>query len=366
MTPVVRKIILALLAILVTAAVIFLLKPKETVQSESKEQVLKSIKALNVTLATNQGDINIQGKTTALDKIEIFSEANGIMSANKFKEGTRFKKGELLLSINSDELQYSLSAQKSTLLNKVASMIGDLTIDYPSESKVWQAFLDNINIDQPLPDLPTVGNQSLKRFLAGRDIFNTYYSIKATEEKLSKYQIYAPFNGILVQSNIKNGALVRAGQPLGVFMNDTRYELESEVSLSELNHLQTGQKITLKADHASQDWIGTIERINATINPETQLAQVFVSVNGQELKEGIYLYGAIKGEAYDSTFVLDRKLIQERGVYTIVQDTIQFKKVEVLFENESEAIVKGLANEDVLVANNVSGLYVGKPVNVVK
>ncbi len=366
MNPTLRKIILAFLAIGATALAVIILKPKEEKKSEEKELALKAIKPLAVQNGVNEGQVEVRGKLEALQKIDIFSEANGVMNAQRFLEGNSFSKGELLLSINAQELAYSLQAQKSSLLNKVSGIMGDLTLDFPDEKNVWQSFLNNLDIAQPLPPLPTIKSPNLKRFIAPQDIFNSYYSIKANEEKLSKHSIYAPFSGFLTETKIKTGGLVRAGQPLGVFMNASSYEMQAEVSLSELKQIQKGTKITFGTAHIDQTWTGTVERINATVSAETQMAQVYIAIKGNGLKEGMYLFGSLKGASFENSFSLDRKLIKEGGVYTLEEGVIGFKKVNVLFESESMAIVSGLSDSDVLVANNVNGIYVGQVVKVVE
>lgn len=365
MSSTLRKIILATLALGVTVLVLFIIRPKDKEAAEQKTQSLKAIKPLAITTGTNVGNVAIRGKIEALEKIDILAEVGGIMNASRYFEGNSFRKGETLLSINSDELAYSLKAQKSSLLNKVSGIIADLTLDFPNDAPVWQAFMNDIDIAKPLPELPVINDNNLKRFISSKDILNSYFTIKANEKKLSKYVIRAPFNGSLTATQIKNGSLVRIGQPLGSFMNTSRFEMTSEVSLSELKLINTGDEITLKASNSEKTWRGTIDRINATISPETQMAQIYISIVGDELKEGMYLFGTITGESFDNTVEIDRKLIKNGGVYTLEKDRIDFKEVEILFESNSKAIVSGLSNKDVLVANNVNGVYVGQQVNVV-
>lgn len=56
----------------------------------------------------------MQGTLVAFDKIQIFSEVSGILeeTSRPFKEGSFFKKGDILARINEDEARYNLNAQK--------------------------------------------------------------------------------------------------------------------------------------------------------------------------------------------------------------------------------------------------------------
>ena len=53
-----------------------------------------------------------------------------------------------------------------------------------------------------------------------------YYSIKNIEKRLSKYNITAPFNGVLTEALVTKGTLIRPGQKLGEFIDTSVFEIE--------------------------------------------------------------------------------------------------------------------------------------------
>ncbi len=160
----------------------------------------KRIKAVE-TRRINNGDLattlDVQGRLQAYNKIELYSEVGGVVeeSSRPLKEGTYFPEGEVILRINAEEARLNLLAQKATLLNSIAQLMPDLKIDYPSSFAGWEAYLNAFDVEAPLPALPTAVDQREKLFVAGRNLYTQYYTIKSLEDRLSKYVILAPFSG---------------------------------------------------------------------------------------------------------------------------------------------------------------------------
>ncbi len=118
----------------------------------------------------------------------------------------------------------------------------DIKLEFPKEQKKWDAYLNSIEVNRPIPELPVTNTQKEKFFVTGRKVFTTYYNIKNLEARLDKYILRAPYKGIVTESNINPGGLVRSGQKLGSFSNTSIYELELSVSASEAALVNIGDK----------------------------------------------------------------------------------------------------------------------------
>ena len=68
--------------------------------------------------------------------------------------------------------------------------------------------------------------------MTGRGIISSYYGVKSAEERLNKYSITAPFDGIVSSTFFENGTMARAGLVLGEFINSDSFEMKS---ISRLN-----------------------------------------------------------------------------------------------------------------------------------
>ena len=366
MNDISRKIILAIIALFCTIAIIVGLWLNRDVETKGDlKQTYRSVRVTTVELRENSADVQFSGRLLAKNRIDIFTEVSGVLLNENFREGNLFNRGDVLAQLNSKEFETVLKAQKTQLINQVSLIMGDLKIDFSKEYPKWELFLNEIDVDASLPKLPSVENQKLKRFIAGKGVLNSYYSLKAQEEKLSKYIIRAPYRGIITKAMINKGTLVMAGQKIGTYIDPGVYELETEVSLSDLQFVSIGSVFTLQSSELNKSWKGKVSRINNSINASSQMVKIYVNVSGVSLKEGMFLTGVGQGTSFENTLSINRKLVKNGGVYLVDSGKVKFKPVEILHVNKSDAIIKGLDYGEKYIADNMKGLFDGMQVNVV-
>lgn len=371
MSKLVRRItIIAAPIILVGAVMIsnsFAENKKETTTTPSATIPPPEVSVLTVENGNVTTTLDIQGELMAFDKINIFSEVAGTLKplSKSFKVGTFFKKGELMLSIDEEEARLGLLAQKSTLLNSITLLMPDLKIDYPESFANWKKYLDEFDVKASITDFPKPLNDQEKYFINVRNLLTQYYNIKSTEERLSKFNIYAPFGGVLTTVNTNQGALIGPGQNLGELMNTSLYELQATVPLSDLRYIKVGNSIELMSDGIPGTWKGRVKRIGDQIDRTTQTATVFIGVSGQNLREGMYLRGKGNGEQVLDAIKIPRNLlVNQNAVFSVEDGLLKLEKVEIVKIVREDAIVKGLANGAVILKEVVPGLSEGMKVNV--
>ena len=367
MNNVSRQIILSILAIGLTAGGVFISKSlkKEEEKTEIKK-TYKSVRVEQAKIGTHKAEVKFSGKLSAEEKIDVFTEVGGVLMTENFKQGNAFSKGNALAQLNSTEFSNNLKAAKSQLITQVASVMGDMKLDFPDYANEWESFLNGIDVNSSFPQLPEFKNDKLKRFVAGKGVLNSYYSLKSQEEKLSKFTLKAPFNGILTKALIKKGTLVRNGQKIGEYINPSSFELETEISLSDLQFVQKGSSVKLHSDDLNKDWNGVVTRINSSLDASSQMVTVFIRVSGSGLKEGMFLHGSAKGASFENVALVNRKLLKNGGLYLVDSKIVKHKKLEVHYVNQAKAIVKGLTPADKYIADNMKGLYEGMQVTVAK
>ena len=327
-----------------------------------RSKVVETRVATPVSILIN---ISVSGRLKASNRMEIFAEVTGILTNQNFKAGQSFRKGENLASINDTEYRTQLIAARSTFMGLISQSLADITIDYPTEADKWQNFLKELNPKKSLPKLPSTDNLQLKQFLSGRNILSNYYTIQSQEVRLQKYSISAPYGGMLSETSIDPGTLVRSGQKLGTYVQEDGYELEAAVTQNDLQLLKKGSKVKLRSVAHNQDYIGTVSRINSTINPTTQQVSVFLTVSGKDLKEGLYLDAMIRtGTASEAIEVPRNTLIDGKAIYTVsaTDSTLRLAPIEVVRFIEDKAIVKGIPAGALLPLTQVNGAFEGMKV----
>lgn len=367
-----RKIITSVLGLLLLVVAFLGAKSLMSAKQQGAAPVKKNITTVFADTVRNSSIpivITSNGGLVARNKVELFAEVQGIFeeSAHLYRPGTYYKKGDLLLRINSDEHRANLKAQKSNLYNQLVLTLPDLKLDYPDAFGKWEAYVRNFDMEGPLKPLPEPADEREKLFISGRNFFTLWYTVKNLEERLVKFEIRAPFSGILTEAAVNPGTLIRAGQRLGTFLNTSVYELELPVNVSYLDLLKVGKTVQLyNLDH-TKSWTGKVARINATVNNTSQMVQVFIEVSGKDLREGMFLEAKLEARAETEAYEIDRKLLQEGNKLFLVQDSVlALTPVEPVFFKEKTVVVKGLNDGDVILAKPVPGAFNGMQVRVLQ
>lgn len=291
--------------------------------------------------------VTASGNLAARNRIELFAEVQGIFeySDKLFEPGVYFPNGATLIRINSDEHRANLRAQKSSFYNLIVAALPDLRFDYPTVAEKWETYVRQFDIERPLAPLPEYESDKEKLFIAGRSINTQWYAVKNLEERLRKYAIYAPYNGILTEALVDKGALVRAGQKLGTFINPNLYELEVAINSTYANLLKVGASVTLHDVERTKSYRGKVSRLNKLIDPRTQTLQAFIQVSGKELREGMYLEADLTAKKEANSFELSRKLLVDNNKLFYLKDsTIDLIEVQPIFFKDKTVVVRGLPN----------------------
>lgn len=367
-----RKIILSVIGILMVAGAFFQAKkmadnkklPRPRPAKQLTSVFTKTVKNIDTPIS-----ISTSGNLMAKNRIELFAEVQGVFenTGRDFLPGEHYKSGATLISINSAEHLANIRSQKSSLYNQIVNFIPDLRLDYPEAYPKWEKYVSQFDMEKPLVTLPEPTSEKEKLFIAGRNIYTTYFNIQNLEERLQKYTIQAPYYGILTEALVRHGTLVRVGQKLGSFISPSVYELEVAVNEGYADLLKVGKIVDLSNSAKSKTWQGRVSRVNGTVNSNSQTIQVFIQVSGNELKEGMYLEARVSAREEKNTFEVDRKLLVDNSKIFIVKDSLlDLINIEPVYFKENSVVVKGLPDGIQILSKAIPGAHPGMKVKVFK
>ena len=303
------------------------------------------------------------------NRIELFAEVQGVMepTSKEFKPGNSYRRGELLIKIRDNDYSANLQAQKSSLQNLITSALPDLRLDFPEAYLKWDQYVREFDMNKPVPPLPEPTSEKEEFFITGKNIYTTYYATKNMELVYNKYNLHAPFNGILTEALVNPGSLVRPGQKLGDFIDPSVYEMEVAVGKSFYPYISVGQKVEVgEGDTSDRKWEGEIIRINGKVDQATQTVKAFIELQGADLKEGMFLEAEIHGREEADAFEVNRNLLVNQTELFVVNDGIlEAKTIDPVYFTKSTVIVKGLEDGDQLINRPVAGGYHGMQVQVI-
>lgn len=365
-----RKIINIVIGVVVLGLSLFIGKLIIDSKNAPPKAVPKVVQTAYVDTVFNQSVpviINANGNLTALRKVELYAEVQGILQSRGklFREGQTYNAGEVLLSLDASEFRASVQAQKSNLFNLIASIMPDLILDYPDIAGKWQQYLNNFDITQTTPPLPQIESDQERFFLSGRNIITTYYNVKNLEERLSKFTLRAPFSGILTEALVTEGTLVRNGQKLGEFIDPNLYELQVAISKEYSDLLALGRKVSLHNINKTLTVEGEVVRVNGRVDQATQTVSAFIQVKSPDLKEGMYLEANIKAQEIANAYRVPRTLLlDDRQLYVVRDSVLDLLNVTPTYFGEKDVIIKGIPDGTRIVSRNIPGAYKGMLVQV--
>ncbi len=303
------------------------------------------------------------GQVSAKNRIDIFAEVNGVLQRQdkEFRAGMEFKKGETLVSVDASEQIANLYAQRSEYQNLITSLIPDIKLEFKEETDKWDNYLNTIEITKPIPAIPATNSDKEKYFITGRKVFTTYYNIQNLEARLRKYNLAAPYDGVVTESLINPGALVRSGQKLGTFSNPRLLEIEVAIQASEMGYISPGNQVKMHLKGQNDLWPGTITRINPAIDLNTQTVSVFIESTDSDLREGMFVTADIACGNLDQVVEIPRNLLVNNSwLYFIAPDsTLQKMEISPLRFQDNTVITDKLENGTKILAKNIPGSFIG-------
>lgn len=365
-----RKIILTVLGLVFVVVAVFVAKyiiDSNVKEDPENDNIDKPVLVYTVENTTNPVQLSTNGSVNALNKFEIFAEVEGVFqkSSKSFRPGQRYKKGELLLQINDREFKANVQATKSSLYSSLSSIMPDLRLDYPEVYPKWKAYLDNFSMEGRVPELPEIENNKERYFITGREILNDFYTLKNLEERLVKFNLRAPFDGVLTEASVNEGTLVRPGQKLGEFIDPSVYELSIALKQEFVKYVDVGNVVEMKSLNGDMTFEGEIARINSQIDQSSQSVDVFIRFQNENAKEGMYLEAIINANEIDSSIQIPRELlIDKTKVYAVEDGLLKQIEVQPMHYDKQQVILKGIPDGTQILSGVVPGAYPGMKVTI--
>lgn len=342
---VVRNAIIAVAILFVGIMVSKRLRSMATKAEIVENKMAPTLRVNAVRLDTVALPLDIYGKLNATQRVDLLAEVSGTFKGGDrpFLEGTTFSKGEVMIQLDDAEAKANVMSLKGNFINALLGILPDIKADFSEQYDAFEAYYNAASLEKPLAALPKAEGK-LEKFLIARGIQSAYYQVRSAEERLDKFSIEAPFNGVVAATNLKPGNLVSPGRALGTFVGKGTYELHSAVTLTYADRLHVGQEVAFQSPDVAGNWTGKIVRISPVVDAASQSVNIVTEVSGAALREGMYLTGTIQGLDIKGAMKVPAYMVFDNGyVYTVEQDSVLAKtKVRVIEWLDNEIIIQGL------------------------
>jgi len=344
-------------------------KPKPTEEEADQvsttapqESMLRDFATLEARPDTQARTLNLTGRLQPLEALQLVAEVPGktLETTKILNEGVTYRRGEVMVRIDDRQTRLNLQAQKSQFQSALVRLLAKMELDYPNAHPTWDKYVRNFDEAEPLPELPEISDDQLNFFLSANEVFSTYYTIKSAEEQLPKYQIAAPFTGIITQGSLPPGSVVNPGMGFAQFSRTDIFELKLAVSTADIEGFQPGRKINVSHRNTGKTYQGTVHRLGGTIDASTQSVPVFVRVSGRGLRQGMFLETDMALSSMESVVELPiTALNRENQVHVIRDSVVVLQEVRPVQFQGSRVWVSGLKAGERVITESLNEPIVG-------
>ena len=308
-------------------------------------------------------EIEGNGVVESKKTLNVVSEATGpvLYAKNDLKDGTFVRDGELILEIDSREVENKLFTMRSEFINALALVLPEIKIENPDSYNKWSNYFYSLDIHETIPELPDISGSQEKIKLSTRNVFSKFYDVKNQEILLSKYKIVAPFTGYIKSNGIVEGSYVSRGSQLFTLSDAVNVEIAVPLLVDEVSLINFTSPPAVKIypdNHEEEVMYGKIYRKETLLNRNSQTLNVYVSFSNNKLNSyflpGNYVKVKIEGTELKDVAKIPRYVVDnENFVYTMEDGKLARRKVELLSIQGNYAIIKKSGPDDLKIITTI-------------
>jgi len=336
---------------------------------ETKAEAVPEVSVVHPAATGTSGNLALPGNTQPYVDTPIYSRTNGYLQKWFFDIGAHVKKGQLMATIETPELDQQLQVAQADLKASQANLdLANIT------SARYQNLLKSNSVSKQETD-QAMGDAAAKQAAVEASMA----AVRRLEQLQSFEQIYAPFDGVVTRRDTDIGDLITAGTGGGgkeLFHLAAIGELRVFVAVPEVysSAVRDGGTATLTLDEfPGQTFTGMIARNASAIDPASRTLNVEVDVANPsgKLLPGAYATVHFKVPSANETLTIPANtlLFRAQGMQVGVVKDGHVVLVPVKIAQDHGATVEvasGLSPQDALVLDPSDSLQSGAAVKVGK
>jgi len=328
-----------------------------------------SVTTSAITTGASATGFTVTGQIEAAHSTNVATRIMGYITKIYVKAGDRVNAGQLLFTVNSNDIQAKQS-QVDAMLKQAEAAFHVAQKDFDRYTALYK---QNSASAKELEQI-TMQYQTAK---AGVDAAKgMQHEVKS---QLTYANVVAPFGGVVTQKLADEGSLANPGMPIITIEQGGSLQVTAMVPETEIASLKVGDVANVKVDAANKQFQSKLIQIN----PSSQFTggQYIIKLNipssdANKLMAGMYAQikiqtkgTSVKADASNTVMIPTTALIyrdQLVGVYTIsAQNTAMLRWLRVgKTEGDKVEVLSGLAKNEAYIIKAEGNLYNGAKVSV--
>ena len=225
--------------------------------------------------------ITLSGTVISDNKKMITSRFMGFVTEVKVSEGDFVKKGDLLYTIDSKEIDSALIqvqlgiSQAQLSLQMYQNQYTNIKLNLERHKRllakdmVSKFEVENLSLaEQNLANMIIIATKQVEQAKA---------QLAEVKNQYKYLNIKAPNNGVIVNKNIKVGEMAMPGMPAIILSDLSNLKISAEIAENDLSRIKHGSKVTINIPSQQIKTIGKVSAIIPSSNPMTHTFKIKVS-----------------------------------------------------------------------------------------
>lgn len=306
-----------------------------------------AVKAFVVQPVRFQDRILTTGTVLANEEVELRSETSGKIVAIHFQEGSKVKKGQLLVKINDAELRAQLTKAEH------------------------QVSLAEVKEFRQRSLLQTEGISQQEYDIALNELNTRKAEVALIKAQIEKTEIRAPFDGVVGLRYVSEGSYVSTSSKIAALQNADPVKIDFSIPERYAHVIRKGDQIRFTIQGAEGVFGGEVYAIEPKIDPITrsvQLRAIAPNNNGTILPGSFSKVELVLQEVEDALMVPTESIIPHIAGQRVIlyqNGTAHLRDVETGSRTEQSILVtKGLSSGDTILTTGLLQVRDGMPVRI--
>ncbi|NVJ89972.1 MAG: efflux RND transporter periplasmic adaptor subunit [Flavobacteriaceae bacterium] len=323
-----------------------------------------NVKVKKVTPDNNQSFLSVSGKIQASNSAEVSTRIMGYVEKVHVNVGDKVKKGQLLVSINNNDLQ-AKKAQVDAGIIKAETAFKNAEKNYNRFKNLYSSQ----SVSQKEMDDMTANYQISKASLE---------SAKQMKNEINAQFAYAnitaPFNGVITNKNIKSGDMANPGMPLLSLESPKNFEVLAMVPETEISKIKKDITVNVLVKSIDKTIKGKVTEVSSSAkNTGGQyLVKIALEKTNTNVLSGMFatVEFPINKEIKSKMILIPNDALvkngQLSGVYTVSQSNTALLRWLLLGRTYGDQVevLSGLsANENYIISAD-SKLFNGAKISI--
>ena len=308
--------------------------------------------------------VGSQGKVQAAQTANLSAAVAGPVAwiSSAMEAGGYVTEGETLLRLDASDYETMLARSEASVQQANAES-GHASREYDRMKELAEQRLAS---QSQLQDAQRLAEVSIAR------LADAEANHRQAQLDLQRTEIKAPFNAIVETREVELGQYVNRAQSIAVLYGANEVEVRVPLAIRQLGYLdiplglqgelppEQAPAVTLTGTYggAEHHWEGTLVRIEASIDPNSNTVQTIIRVSqptatidwtsAEEIKAiplpiGLYVHADIKGKTVDSLISLPRSVIRNNNQVLVVdaENKMYFREVDIFRLEEENVLISG-------------------------